>query len=77
MKDGAKVFQQSISIPIEANCVDVSLAGLRIKVSYDSLSKTFFVATGMDETGFEFGGRDGIPIGVLYDALMPLAKGKL
>jgi hypothetical protein len=75
MKDGVRKRTHTLKLDIDNECIDVVLAGIRVKVDYDALSKTFFVGVGMPGDGFQFRGHDGIPIGKMFDALMPLAVG--
>lgn len=71
-KEGAARQTIRPEIEFEQSCIDVTLAGIRIKIDYFEGSKTFFVAVGAADD--RFSGQDGIPIGHLYDTLRPLAR---
>lgn len=69
-KDGAAKHTLHVDVETERDCIDVRLAGIRITIDYWEVNKTFFVGVGSPTD--QFSGLDGIPIGELYDALLPL-----
>lgn len=71
-QEGASKKSLHPVIESDNDCIDVMLAGIRIRIDYFDGNKEFFVGVGAPNQPFSGYGR--VPIGELYDALKPLTR---